>query len=41
MEKQNNLWTDEEVTLLKFYYIIKDHKSWREIADEIKAYTGV
>ena len=41
MEKQNNLWTDEEVTLLKFYYIIKDHKSWREIAEEIKVYTGV
>ena len=41
MEKQNNLWTEEEVTLLKFYYTIKDSKSWREIAEEIKSYTGI
>jgi hypothetical protein len=40
MEK-NNLWTDEEVTLLKFYYSVKDSKTWREIADEMKEFTGV
>ena len=42
MEKnQNQLWTEEEVTLLKFYYIIKDEKSWKEISNEMKDYTGV
>lgn len=40
MEK-NTLWTEEEVTLLKFYYTIKDEKSWREIAEEMKEYTGI
>lgn len=40
MEK-NNLWTEEEVTLLKFYFTIKDSKSWKEIANEMKEYTGI
>lgn len=40
MEKQN-LWTEEEVTLLKFYYSVKDSKSWKEISNEMKEFTGI
>lgn len=40
MEKQN-IWTEEEVTLLKFYYSVKDSKSWKEISNEMKEFTGI
>lgn len=39
--ERTNLWTEEEVTLLKFYYSIKDEKSWKEISNAMKEYTGI
>ena len=39
--ERTNLWTEEEVTLLKFYYSIKDEKTWKEISNSMKEYTGV
>lgn len=39
--ERTNLWTEEEVTLLKFYYSVKDSKSWKEISNEMKEFTGI
>ena len=43
MEKKNKTvqWSEEEITLLKFYYAFKDKFSWNEISEKMKKYTNI
>ena len=43
MERKNKTipWSEEEITLLKFYYAFKDKFSWNEISEKMKKYTNI